>query len=74
MKSLSKSLTTASRILSDYDTKYLFNASEVLGLLLQIRELRQYHIGLTEIFDGGLQITVGNSIYQIFQSSDEDDN
>jgi hypothetical protein len=72
MKTLSKSLTTASRLLTDYDSKYLFTASEVLGLFLQVRELRDYRIGLTEIFDGGLQFTIGNSVYQIFQSSDED--
>jgi hypothetical protein len=71
MKTLSKSLTTASRLLTDYDSKYIFTASEVLSLLLQIRELRDYHVGLTEIFDGGLQFSIGNSIYQVFQSNDE---
>ena len=76
MKSLLKNLTTASRILNDYDQKYLFTASEVLSLLLQIRELRNYQIGMTEIFDGGLQISLtttdGTSIYQVFQSADAD--
>ena len=73
MKTLSKNITTANRIISDYEDKYMFNASEVLGLLLLLRELREYSISLTEIFDGGLQLTIGNnSIYQIFQTIEED--
>ena len=72
MRSLSKSITTANRIPSDYfdSDKYWFNASELLGLLLLLRELREYQISLTEIFDGGLQLTIDNSVYQIFQSAD----
>jgi hypothetical protein len=77
MKSLQKALTTASQILTDYDSKYLFCASEVLSLLLQIRELRDFQIGMTEIFEGGLQFSFsspnGTSIYQIFQSADNSD-
>ena len=72
MKSLQKSLVIASRLLTDYDRKYLFAASEVLSLLLQIRELREYHVGMTEIFEGGLQISIGDSVYQIFLSSAEE--
>ena len=67
-----KHITTANRITSDYEDKYVFSSSELLGLLLLIRELRDYHINLTEIFDGGLQLTIGDSIYQIFQSAEED--
>jgi hypothetical protein len=67
MKALSKSITTANRIPSDYEDKYLFNASELLGLLLQIKELREYPISLTEIYDGAIQLTISDSIYQIFQ-------
>lgn len=72
MKSLQKSLTTASRIITDYDNRYLFTASEVLSLFLQVRELRDFQIGMTEIFDGGLQFSIGSSIYQVFQSVDTD--
>jgi len=70
MKTLSKSITTANRIYSNHEDKYIFNASEILGLLLQIRELREYAISLTEIFDGGVQLIIGDSVYQIFQSAD----
>ena len=70
MKSISKSLTTASKILSDYEDKYLFNASEVLSLLLQLKELREYQISLTEIFDGAIQLKIGGSVYQIFLTAD----
>ena len=69
MKALSKSITTANRIPTDYEDKYLFNASELLGLLLQIKELREYPISLTEIYDGAIQLTIDGSIYQIFQSA-----
>ena len=72
MKTLSKSITTANKIYSDYEEKYLFNASEVLGLFLQIKELREYQISLTEIFDGAIQLTIGNSVYQIYLMADED--
>ena len=71
MKTLSKNITTVNRIISDYEDKYMFNASEVLGLLLLLRELREYPISLTEIFDGGIQLTIGTSIYQIFQTTDD---
>lgn|GEM_PF-5298371 len=65
-----KAITTATKIPTDYENKYLFNVSEVLGLLLQIRELRDYAISLTEIFDGGVQLSIGSSIYQIFELSE----
>jgi len=71
MKTLSKNITTVNRIISDYENKYLFNASEVLSLLLLLRELREYNISLTEIFDGAIQLTIGNSIYQILQTTDD---
>ena len=69
-----KAVTTATRIPADFEDKYVFSSSELLGLLLLLRELRDYQITLTEIFDGGLQLTIGNSIYQIFQSADEERN
>ena len=71
MKTLSKSITTANRITSDYEDKYLFNASEILGLLLQLKELREYRISLTEIFDGAIQLCIDDSVYQIFLMTDE---
>jgi predicted Zn-dependent protease len=64
MKSLSKSITTANRLFSNFEDRYLFNASEVHDLLLQLKELREYPINMTEIFDGGLQFNIGHSIYQ----------
>ena len=71
MKTLSKSITTANRIPSDYEDRYIFNSSEILGLLLQIKELREYHISLSEIYSGAIQLVIGDSIYQIFQFSDD---
>ena len=71
MKSLSKSITIANRIVSDYNDKFLFNSSELLNILLQLRELRQYKISVTEIFEGGLQLVIADSVYQIFQSDDD---
>ena len=71
MKTLSKSITTANRIVSDYSDKYLFNLSEVLGLLLQLKELRDYQISMTEIYDGAIQLVIADSLYQIFLVSDE---
>jgi len=71
MKALSKSITTANRIPTDYDDKYLFNASELLGLFLQVKELREFPINLTEIFDGAIQLSIGDSIYQIYQLLDD---
>ena len=65
-----KALTTATKIPTDFENKYTFNASEVLGLLLQLRELRDYEITLSEIFDGGIQLKIGGSVYQIFELSD----
>ena len=58
--------------MSDYEDKYLFNASEVHGLLLQVKELRDYPITLTEIFDGAIQLTIGTSTYQIFLLADDE--
>ena len=60
-------------MVSDYedDNKYIFSSSELLGLLLQLKELRDYRITMTEIFDGGIQLTVGDSLYQIFLVYDE---
>jgi len=71
MKLLSKSITTANRIPTDYEDKYIFNASELLGLLLQVKELRQYSISLSEVFDGAIQLVIGDSFYQIFQAVDD---
>lgn len=72
MKSLSKAITTSNRIRTNYEDKYKFNASELLGLLLQLSELRDYKITISEIYDGAIQIVIGESIYQIFTMTDED--
>ena len=66
MKTLAKAIITSNRLFTDFDDKYLFNVSELYDLLSQIRELREYPISLTEIYDGGLQINIADSIYQIF--------
>jgi hypothetical protein len=72
MKTISKALTTAVRIPSNYDDGFTFNVSEMLGLLLSIRELREHHISLTKISDDSLQLNISDSIYQIFLMLDED--
>lgn len=43
----------------------MFTSASVLDLLLQIDELKDYTIGMSETFDGKLQLQVGNSIYLI---------
>lgn len=43
----------------------IFTSAAVLDLLLQIDELSDYTIGMTETLDGDLQLQVGNSIYLI---------
>jgi hypothetical protein len=70
MNTLSTSITTASTIPTDVN-KILFNVPELLGLLLQIIELRDYPISLTEISDGVFQINIGDSFYQIHQFPDD---
>ena len=72
MKTITKAITTSNRLFTDFENKYLFNASELYDLLSQIRELREYTISLTEIFDGGIQLTIRDSIYQIFLLKDEE--
>jgi hypothetical protein len=71
MRTLLKYITMSSKVDSDFETKYLFNASELLSLLLYLRELRDFEISLTEIYDGTLMLKIGNSIYQISQHADE---
>jgi len=70
MKTLTKAIITSNRLFTDFDDKYLFNVSELYDLLSQIRELRECPISLTEIYDGGLQINIADSIYQIFLLDD----
>jgi hypothetical protein len=43
----------------------MFSSAAVLDLLLQIDELKDYTVGLTETLDGGLQLQVGESTYLI---------
>ena len=71
-----KAISTSSKVFSDYgnkhyEDKFLFTKSELLGLLLFLRELRDFEISMNEIFDGGLQLFIGNSVYQIYQMDDE---
>lgn len=43
----------------------MFTSASVLDLLLQIDELRDYTISLTETLDGNIQLQVGDSTYLI---------
>ena len=43
----------------------VFTPASLLDLLSKIDELSEYDIGLTETFDGDLQLTVGDSAYII---------
>lgn len=43
----------------------MFTSASVLDLLLQIDELKDYVIGLTETLDGNIQLQIGDSIYLI---------
>lgn len=48
---------------------YLFTADEVTHLLAQMDELRDYPISIDESSTGALQIIVGDSVYQIMDST-----
>lgn len=41
----------------------MFTSAAVLDLLLQIDELKNYTVGMTETLDGELQLQIGDSIY-----------
>lgn len=43
----------------------MFTSAAVLDLLLQLDELKNYPIGLTETLDGNIQLQIGDSIYLI---------
>ena len=43
----------------------VFTPSAVLDLLTSIDELSEYEIGISETLDGKLQVTVGDSTYQL---------
>lgn len=43
----------------------MFTSAAVLDLLLQIEELQDYTLGISETPDGNLQLVVGNSVYLI---------
>lgn len=46
-------------------TELIFTPASVLDLLLQIDELSEYDIGITETIDGNLQLQIGESIYEL---------
>ena len=43
----------------------VFTPSAILHLLTEIEELKDKEVGLTELSDGNLQISIGESIYNI---------
>lgn len=43
----------------------MFTSAAVLDLLLQIEELQDYTLGISETPDGNLQLVVGQSVYLI---------
>lgn len=43
----------------------MFTSAAVLDLLLQIEELQDYTLGISETPDGNLQLVIGNSVYLI---------
>ena len=46
-------------------TEFMFTPAGLLDLLAQIEELSSYDIGISETLDGNLQLTVGESIYEV---------
>lgn len=50
----------------------VFTPAAILDLLNQIDELKDYDLGLTETLDGKLQLTVGDSIYEISDETAEE--
>lgn len=46
-------------------TELIFTPAGVLDLLLQIEELSEYDIGITETLDGNLQLQIGESFYEL---------
>jgi hypothetical protein len=60
-----KYVNVSSEPSADNEIEYLFTAAELADLLLQLKELRKYHITVTEIPDYILQLTIGDSIYHI---------
>ena len=50
----------------------VFTPAAVLDLLSQIDELKDLSVGVSETLDGGLQVTVGDSVYEIAASDAED--
>lgn len=53
-------------------SELIFTPASVLDLLLQIDELSEYDIGLSETMDGNVQLQIGNSIYEIELNDAED--
>lgn len=43
----------------------VFTPASVLSLLTKIDELKDVNIGMTETMDGKLQLTVGESVYEL---------
>lgn len=43
----------------------LFTPASLLDLLSKIEELKDYNIGLSETIDGKIQLSVGESVYDI---------
>ena len=52
--------------------EFLFTPSSILDLLYQIDELSEYDIGISETLDDKLQLTIGDSIYEIGPSSENE--
>lgn len=48
---------------------YTFTADEIAQLLLQMIELNEYPILIEEASEGALNVTVGDSVYQITGST-----
>lgn len=43
----------------------LLTPAALLNLLIQIDELNEYDVGITEELNGDIQLTIGNSVYSI---------
>lgn len=52
--------------------EFLFTPSSILDLLYQIDELSEYDIGISETLDDKLQLTIGDSVYEIEPSSENE--
>lgn len=68
MKRLLRNITASNEIPSN--SNILFTPDDVRQLLLQIDELKNCNITLTQSEDGSVEFIIGNSAYYVFQGNE----